>query len=73
MRKKLLVFADPGIDDSLAIIYALMNPNLEIVGIVTSYGNVSKVRQRPMPTFTSTCETNAHPHYSRCIKACSAG
>ncbi|QFT87569.1 Pyrimidine-specific ribonucleoside hydrolase RihA [Bacillus sp. THAF10] len=42
MRKKLLVFADPGIDDSLAIIYALMNPNLEIVGIVTSYGNVSK-------------------------------
>jgi purine nucleosidase len=40
--KKILLFGDPGIDDSLAIIYALLNPNIELVGIVTSYGNVTK-------------------------------
>lgn len=40
--KKILLFADPGIDDSLAIIYALLNPDIELLGIVTSYGNVSK-------------------------------
>lgn len=40
--KKILLFADPGIDDSLAIIYALLNPEIELLGIVTSYGNVTK-------------------------------
>jgi purine nucleosidase len=42
MKKKILLFADPGIDDSLAIIYALLSKNIELVGIVTSYGNVTK-------------------------------
>ncbi|MBH0175717.1 nucleoside hydrolase [Fictibacillus sp. 23RED33] len=42
MKKKILFFCDPGIDDSLAIIYTLLHPNLELVGIVTSYGNVTK-------------------------------
>ena len=38
---RILLFADPGIDDSLAIIYALMHPKIELLGIVTGYGNVS--------------------------------
>ncbi|WP_043932010.1 nucleoside hydrolase [Bacillus sp. EB01] len=42
MRKKILLFCDPGIDDSIAIIYSLLHPNIELVGIVTSYGNVTK-------------------------------
>ncbi|MBM7585495.1 purine nucleosidase [Bacillus pakistanensis] len=42
MAKKVLLFCDPGIDDSLAIMYALMDPELELVGVVTSYGNVTK-------------------------------
>ncbi|MBM7553208.1 nucleoside hydrolase [Thalassobacillus pellis] len=42
MTKKILFFCDPGIDDSLAIMYALMDPDIEVVGIVTSYGNVTK-------------------------------
>ncbi|EFV79606.1 hypothetical protein HMPREF1013_00054 [Bacillus sp. 2_A_57_CT2] len=40
--KKILLFCDPGIDDSLAIIYTLLDPNLELVGLVTSYGNVTE-------------------------------
>ncbi|MCG1020744.1 nucleoside hydrolase [Sutcliffiella horikoshii] len=38
---KVLLFADPGIDDSLAIIYALLHPEIDVMGIVTGYGNVS--------------------------------
>lgn len=40
--EKILLFGDPGIDDSLAIIYGLLHPELEIVGIVTSFGNVTQ-------------------------------
>ncbi len=42
MTVKVLFFGDPGIDDSLAIMYGLLNPKLEIVGIVPSYGNVTQ-------------------------------
>lgn len=38
----MLLFCDPGIDDAIAVMYVLMNPNLELVGIVTSYGNVTQ-------------------------------
>lgn len=40
--KKILLFCDPGIDDSLAIMYAILDPSIELVGIVTSYGNITK-------------------------------
>ncbi|WP_078430066.1 nucleoside hydrolase [Alkalihalobacterium alkalinitrilicum] len=40
--KKILLFCDPGVDDSLAIMYALLNPRIEVVGIVSSYGNVKQ-------------------------------
>ncbi|QFT88549.1 Pyrimidine-specific ribonucleoside hydrolase RihA [Bacillus sp. THAF10] len=40
MPQKIMLFCDPGIDDSLAIIYSLLNPELELVAVVTSYGNV---------------------------------
>ncbi len=40
--KKILVFCDPGIDDSLAIMYAILHPEIELVGIVASYGNVTR-------------------------------
>ncbi|WP_096439540.1 nucleoside hydrolase [Alteribacter populi] len=39
---KVLLFADPGIDDSMAIMYALLHPEIEVVGIVTGYGNVDQ-------------------------------
>ncbi|MCM3734897.1 nucleoside hydrolase [Bacillus cytotoxicus] len=40
--KKVLFLGDPGIDDSLAIIYGLLHPDIDIVGIVTGYGNVTQ-------------------------------
>ncbi|QOR67775.1 nucleoside hydrolase [Cytobacillus suaedae] len=41
---KVLLFGDPGVDDSLAIMYGLLHPEIEIVGIVTSYGNVTQTQ-----------------------------
>ncbi|MBM7095279.1 nucleoside hydrolase [Bacillus sp. H-16] len=40
--EKVLLFCDPGIDDSVAIMYALLHPDIELVGIVTGYGNVDQ-------------------------------
>lgn len=40
--KKVIIFSDPGIDDSVAIMYALLHPEIDVVGIVTSYGNVDQ-------------------------------
>lgn len=42
MAYNVLLFADPGIDDSFAIMYALLNPEINLVGIVSGYGNTPK-------------------------------
>ncbi len=38
-RRKLLIDTDPGIDDAMAIFYALESPELEVVGLTTVFGN----------------------------------
>ena len=40
--KKVLLFGDIGIDDTVALIYARLNQEIEIVGLVADYGNVSR-------------------------------
>ena len=40
-RKKLILDLDTGIDDALALAYALGSPEVELVGIIASYGNVT--------------------------------
>ncbi|MFZ7944353.1 nucleoside hydrolase [Neobacillus sp. 19] len=42
MAYNVLLSADPGIDDSFAIMYALLNPKINIVGIISGYGNTPK-------------------------------
>ncbi|WP_044641212.1 nucleoside hydrolase [Risungbinella massiliensis] len=42
MSKKILFFGDVGIDDTVALIYAYLKEELEIVGIVADYGNVPR-------------------------------
>ncbi|WP_144547197.1 nucleoside hydrolase [Bacillus sp. X1(2014)] len=42
MATNVLMIADPGIDDSFAIMYALLNPKINLVGIVSGYGNTPK-------------------------------
>ncbi len=42
VKKKVLIFSDFGIDDIVAVLYAYYSEIIEIVGIVSDYGNVSK-------------------------------
>ncbi len=40
MKKRVIIDCDPGIDDSLALMYALASPALEVAGITVVCGNV---------------------------------
>ncbi len=42
MVYNVLLFSDPGIDDSFAIMYAILNHKINLVGIVSGYGNTPK-------------------------------
>ena len=37
--RKILIDTDPGIDDAMAIFYALASPELDVVGLTTIFGN----------------------------------
>ena len=39
-QMKVLLDVDTGVDDSIALLYALFNPEIEIVGISAVCGNV---------------------------------
>ena len=39
MARKILIDTDPGIDDAMAIFYALESPELEVVGLTSVFGN----------------------------------
>ena len=41
-KKKVLFFGDFGVDDVLALMYAHFSEEIEVVGIVAEYGNISK-------------------------------
>lgn len=38
---KVIIDADPGVDDSMAILFALRSPAVEVLGITTVFGNVT--------------------------------
>ncbi|WP_347552756.1 nucleoside hydrolase [Pseudalkalibacillus hwajinpoensis] len=42
MAQKALFFGDVGIDDTVALLYASFSEEVDVIGIVASYGNVSK-------------------------------
>ena len=40
-KMKMIIDCDTGIDDALAITYILSNPDIELLGVTTTFGNVS--------------------------------
>jgi uridine nucleosidase len=40
MPKKIIIDTDPGVDDSMAILFAFNSPEVEIVGLTAIFGNV---------------------------------
>lgn len=43
LKKKVLIFCDVGIDDAIALNYAYLVGNIEVVGIVAGYGNIPRI------------------------------
>jgi len=41
--KKVIIDTDPGIDDAMAIFFALKSPELDVIGLTTIFGNVQTV------------------------------
>ncbi|MEZ4859995.1 MAG: nucleoside hydrolase [Caldilineaceae bacterium] len=41
MARKIIIDTDPGIDDAMAILFALCSPGVEVVGLTTIFGNVT--------------------------------
>jgi inosine-uridine nucleoside N-ribohydrolase len=48
-KRKILIDTDPGIDDAMAIFYALESPELDVIGLTSVFGNAH----------VSVCTTNA--------------
>ncbi|WHY73710.1 nucleoside hydrolase [Fictibacillus enclensis] len=42
MAKKVLLFADVGIDDTIALIYGYLSRQVDLIGVVADYGNVPR-------------------------------
>ena len=40
-RRKVIYDTDPGVDDAMALYFALAHPGIDILGITTTFGNVS--------------------------------
>lgn len=40
MAKKVIIDTDPGVDDAMAIFFALQSPELDVIGLTTIFGNV---------------------------------
>ena len=40
MARKIIIDTDPGVDDAMAIFFALRSPELDVVGLTTIFGNV---------------------------------
>lgn len=41
-KVKMILDLDTGVDDAMALAYALGNPNIELIGVTTVYGNVAQ-------------------------------
>ena len=41
MRHKVIIDTDPGIDDTMAIAYAIAHPEIDLIALTTIFGNVS--------------------------------
>jgi inosine-uridine nucleoside N-ribohydrolase len=42
-KQKVIIDTDPGVDDAIAILYALNHPNIDLVGLTTVFGNLATV------------------------------
>ena len=41
LKTKMIIDTDPGIDDAMAILYAGLHPDIDLLGLTTIFGNVT--------------------------------
>ena len=41
MSHKIIIDTDPGVDDAMAILYAFLDPQIELIGLTSIFGNVT--------------------------------
>lgn len=51
MTRKVIIDTDPGIDDAMAILFALQTPKIDVLGLTTTFGNVN-VKQSTINALT---------------------
>lgn len=59
MTRKLILDCDPGVDDAMALYVALAQPELELLGVTTTFGNVSVAQATRNALYL--CELAARP------------
>lgn len=57
MTKKIILDCDPGHDDAVAILLALGNPEIELLGVTTVGGNQMIIAGRLPRRSTLSCHT----------------
>jgi inosine-uridine nucleoside N-ribohydrolase len=65
--RKVIYDTDPGVDDAIALYFALAHPGIDIVGITTTFGNVS-VEQAATNALYLTAIANRHIPVTRGVK-----
>ena len=41
-QHKIILDTDPGIDDAMAVFFAFQSPHIDVLGLTTVYGNITK-------------------------------
>ena len=52
--RKVIYDTDPGVDDAMALYFALAHPAIDLVGITTTFGNVTVEQAATADTAIST-------------------
>ena len=60
LRVKVIYDTDPGVDDAMALYYALAHPGIDVVGITTTFGNVTVAQAAANALYLSAIAGQAH-------------
>lgn len=70
MPQKIIIDADPGISDALAVMTALVDPSLDVVGLTATAGSVSGLQAtRNLQYLIELVDPLKHPRIGECSRA----
>ncbi len=71
--RKVIYDTDPGVDDAMALYYALAHPGIDIVGITTTFGNVTVDQAATNALYLSALAGRALREVAQSISAVDVG